>query len=115
MRILTARFRATLLAALSGALFLAAPRAVATDFACYEDCMRQGYGRNYCAGSCQRDLGGPGLPQQGGVPRNPAFDQLKRDAEPDSRALPPRVDPQCLSDCRARGWKYQLCRQQCSY
>ncbi|HMX16049.1 MAG TPA: hypothetical protein PK375_05205 [Rhodocyclaceae bacterium] len=107
--------RPALFSVLLGALALAAPIVAATDFACLEDCMRQGYGRSYCAGACQRDTGAPALPQQGGVPRNPAFDQLKRDAEPDSRALPPRVDPQCLSDCRARGWKYQLCRQQCSY
>ncbi|MBL8490084.1 MAG: hypothetical protein JNM82_04825 [Rhodocyclaceae bacterium] len=103
------------LAAILGILGGAVRPALATDFACLEDCLRQGYGRNYCAGACGRDAGGPSLPQQGGLPRNPAFDQLRRDAEPDSRALPPRMDPQCMNDCRARGWKYQLCRQQCSY
>lgn len=91
--------------------FSAAARA---DFACIQECASQGYDRSRCVTLCERGGGGgPGLIQQPGAPRNPYFDSLSNPVP--QQQLAPRIDPTCLDDCRARGYKYQFCRKQCSY
>lgn len=116
------------LPAILAALTLAAlPTAASADYACYQECAQQGYERSYCMTVCERTGGnragtggvggmggiGPGLIQQPGAPRNPYLDSL---SDPAPRQQPvPRTDPKCLDDCRAKGYKYQLCRKQCSY
>jgi len=87
------------------------------DSACQENCVRQGYSWEHCATVCGRheNRGNPQLLDQQGLPRNPAFEQLQRDTRPAERALPPVIDNKCASDCRAKGYNYQLCRRQCSY
>jgi hypothetical protein len=85
------------------------------DFNCMKDCSRQGFDRNYCMGMCEtrRDASG-GLLDQPGLPRNPAFDQLKQDASPAQSPLPV-IDQKCLRDCQRHGYNYVFCRKQCSY
>lgn len=87
------------------------------DSACRENCARQGYSWEHCATACRQHdrRGNPQLLDQPGLPRNPAFEQMQRDARPAERPLPPVVDNRCVSDCRAKGYNYQLCRRQCSY
>lgn len=87
--------------------------AAAADFACIQSCTRQGYDQSQCVTMCQSNAGAPGITQQPGVLRNPYFDALP-DPVPKSKPLP-RIDPRCLDDCTAKGYKYQLCRKQCSY
>lgn len=90
--------------------------AQAADFACMEDCFRQGYGRGHCMAVCDnRPAPGPGMLDQPGLPKNPAFDQLQRDSAPQQRALPQVADPKCIADCRKMGYNYSLCRRNCSY
>ena len=102
-----------LFSVLLGALALAAPIVAATDFACLEDCMRQGYGRVIVPAPASGMQGRRPCPnRRRAIPPSTSWKPGRRARFPSS---PPRVDPQCLSDCRARGWKYQLCRQQCSY
>lgn len=106
---------------LLAALLLALSSAARADFACFQECAGRGYERSYCATYCEGTGGraagggsiGPGLIQQPGAPRNPYFDNL---SDPVPRQQPvPRTDAKCLDDCRAKGYKYQLCRKQCSY
>jgi hypothetical protein len=94
-------------------LFLSAASAIAADFNCMEGCFRQGYARSHCLAVC--DSGGPGMLDQPGLPKNPAFDQMQRQTQPRGQPLPPVVDPRCLDDCRKKGFNYSLCRRQCSY
>jgi hypothetical protein len=49
------------------------------------------------------------------MPRNPAFDQMEQQGQPQQRPMQPIVDPRCLDSCRKRGYNYSLCRQQCGY
>lgn len=95
------------------ALLAAAPAFAADSIACFNQCANQGYERSYCMTFCERGSGGSGLIQQPGAPRNPYLDALP---DPVSKQPPvPRVDPKCVDDCTAKGYKYQLCRKQCSY
>ena len=65
----------------------------------------------------------PGQPvvpllDQPGLPRNPAFDAIERDAQPPARrqqALPANTDRKCLTDCQRNGYEFGLCLRQCSY
>lgn len=102
------------LPAILAALLLSLPAAAHADFACIQECASQGYERSRCVTLCERGSGGPGLLQQPGAPRNPYFDSLS-DPVPRQPAPSLRTDSRCLDDCRAKGYKYQLCRKQCSY
>lgn len=89
----------------------------AQDFACMQDCFRQGYDRGYCVSMCNT---GPGAGQGGmldqpGLPKNPAFDQIQKPAAPQQRQLPQVPDHKCMKDCQKRGYNYMLCQKQCSY
>ncbi len=97
-------------------LFALADARAAQDFNCMQDCYRQGYDRNYCVSMCQTRPGPRGgMHDQPGLPKNPAFDQLQRDSQPQQRPLPPVVDPQCVKDCQRHGYNLMFCRQRCSY
>ena len=102
----------TILATL--ALLTLAPAVAADSVACFEQCASQGYDRSACMTICERSSGGAGLTQQPGVPRNPYFDAIP-DPLPKQKQPVLRVDPKCLDECTAKGYKYQLCRKQCSY
>lgn len=91
-----------------------AASALATDFNCMEGCFRQGHARSHCVAVCGGGPG-PGMLDQPGMPRNPAFDQMEQQSHPQQRPLAPVVDPRCLDACRKRGFNYSLCRQQCAY
>jgi hypothetical protein len=87
-----------------------------TDFNCMQGCFAQGYDRPYCASICSsRGVpSGGGMMDQPGLPKNPALDEMRRDAN--RRAPVPRVtEPNCLKNCRGRGYNYTYCQQQCSY
>lgn len=98
------------------ALVLAVVVTSAGAAACYEDCLRQGYDRSYCASACDRVRGNPApaLIEQPGAPRNPYLDALP-DPAPRQRPLPQRLDKRCFDGCQARGHDYGYCRKQCSY
>lgn len=81
------------------------------DFACMQDCFRQGYDRNYCVSMC--NTGGGGMLDQPGLPKNPGFDQVRPNTP--KQRLPAVADPKCMKDCQQRGYNYMLCQKQCSY
>lgn len=85
------------------------------DFACMQDCVSQGYHQSRCVTLCES---GPaaqgGMMNQPGLPKNPAFEQMPQ-AAPQQRPPPAVADPQCMKDCRKRGYDYLLCQKQCSY
>ena len=83
------------------------------DYACMENCFRQGYGRNQCVAMCD-NRAAPGMLDQPGLPRNPAFDQMQQN-QPQQRPLPAVTDNKCMKDCERRGYNYMLCQKQCSY
>jgi hypothetical protein len=98
---------------------LALPAVAGSSFACYQDCARQGYERNYCTNMCDRREAWPGYgEQQQGVPRNPYLDALP-DPVPKrhGQAMPPpaNVDQRCMADCRKEGYQYGYCRKDCAY
>lgn len=86
-----------------------------SDFNCMKECYRQGFDRNYCLGMCdtRREPSG-GMLDQPGLPRNPAFDQLKQDASPAQPPLP-MIDQKCLKACQQHGYNFGFCRKQCTY
>ncbi|MDP1525634.1 MAG: hypothetical protein Q8M20_07475 [Rhodocyclaceae bacterium] len=83
----------------------------AQDFACMQDCFRQGYDRSYCVPMC--NTSGGGMLDQPGLPKNPAFDQVQPNTP--KQRLPAVADHKCMKDCQRRGYNYMLCQKQCSY
>lgn len=98
-------------------VLLWAGMASAADFACMEDCVRQGRARNYCLAICDNrpGPGAGGLMDQPGLPRNPAFDQIQPKNDLPQQNLPQATDAKCMKDCNRRGYDYLLCRKQCGY
>lgn len=88
-----------------------------TDFNCMQGCFAQGYDRAYCAGMCDNRgvPSGGGMMDQPGLPKNPALDEMRRDAGRRAAPVPHVTEPNCLKDCRSRGYNYTYCQQQCSY
>jgi len=84
----------------------------APGFACLQDCYRNGHDRSYCVTICEAQPAG-GMLEQPGLPKNPAFDQLRQGTPRPS--LPAVADPQCMKDCQKRGYNYMLCHKRCSY
>jgi hypothetical protein len=101
------------LSILSAGLCVLVEAHAAPGFACLQDCYRGGYDRGYCVTICESQQGG-GVLEQPGLPKNPAFDQL-RQAAPQQRPLPAVADPECMKDCQKRGYNYMLCHKRCSY
>jgi len=103
-----------LLPLLSGCLFMMGAHA-AQDFACMQDCFRQGYDRPYCVSMCNTGpgVGQGGMMDQPGLPKNPAFDQVRPNTP--KQRLPAVADHRCMKDCQQRGYNYMLCQKQCSY
>lgn len=104
---------------LVGSLLAMFEAGAAQDFACMQDCYRQGYDRTYCASMCNTGPGprggvAPGMMDQPGLPKNPAFDQMQQDSVP-KQPLPSVTDHKCMKDCQKRGYNYMLCQKQCSY
>lgn len=90
----------------------------AQDFACMQQCIGQGYERNYCMSICATGpgAGSGGMMQQPGLPKNPAFEQVQPNPPKSPRQALPRVaDPGCMKDCQKRGYNYMLCQKQCSW
>ncbi|MCX7898300.1 MAG: hypothetical protein N2441_10570 [Rhodocyclaceae bacterium] len=85
----------------------------AADFACLEQCLRQGHARAYCFRVCEAPSTG-GLESQAGVPENPAFRQIRPSQEAYSPPLE-SYDVKCLEDCRRKGHAYGWCRKLCRY
>lgn len=84
------------------------------DFACMQDCYRQGYDRNYCVAMCSTGSGSGFLTDQPGLPGNPAFDQVK----PKNLQQPPQPpvsDYTCMKNCQKRGYNYLSCQRVCVY
>ncbi|MCX8087242.1 MAG: hypothetical protein N3C63_10145 [Rhodocyclaceae bacterium] len=84
------------------------------DFNCMQGCLGQGYDRGYCAGVCATGPAGGSLLDQPGLPKNPAFEQVKPEMP---RQRPPRIaDPKCMKECQRRGHDYMFCyKRMCSY
>lgn len=85
----------------------------AQDFACMQDCYRQGYERNYCVSMCTVSPASGAMMEQPGLPKNPAFDQVNPKSTP--QPVPQVADPNCMKDCQKRHYNYMLCQKQCSY
>ncbi|MFN6961176.1 MAG: hypothetical protein ACK4N6_02950 [Rhodocyclaceae bacterium] len=84
------------------------------DFQCMQGCLGQGYDREYCLGVCAMAPGAGGMPDQPGLPKNPAFEEVMPKK---SRQPPPKIaDPKCMKDCQRRGYDYLFCMKRvCSY
>jgi hypothetical protein len=90
----------------------------ASDFVCMQDCFAHGYARGHCIAVCDNSampgMAAPGMLDQPGLPKNPAFDQMQQNSQP-KRPLPAVADPKCMNDCQERGYNYMLCQKRCSY
>lgn len=105
------RYSITCLAVL---LVIGQPAFAGQDFTCMQDCLGQGYGRNYCLGICATESKRGSLLDQPGLPANPAFEQVK--PEPSRQPLPRLADPKCMKDCQQRGYDYMFCyKKVCAY
>lgn len=94
-------------------LALSLPASAAVDPLCNQDCLTRGGGKSYCARTCVMPEGG--LLNQPGLPKNPAFEQLEREADPRKHEPGGLLDQKCFKDCQRRGYALPLCTKQCSY
>lgn len=101
------------LAMFAGLMTICFPVRSDQDFNCMQSCFGQGYDRNYCVAVCG-DGRGSGLSEQPGLPKNPAFEQVRPHTS--KQPLPRIADPKCMKECQRRGYDYMFCfKKMCGY